>query len=310
MILFMRKIIGLKIDVDTFLGMKKGVPKIISILDTYGIKGSFFVPMGRDNTGRTVKRVFTRKGFLRKAKRVGVIRTYGIRTLLYGLVLRGPQIAKKNAETLRKILSAGHELGIHGYDHVFWHDKIRKLDQERTKKELEKAIETYKNVLGVQPKSFASPGWVTNVHALKILRSYNFVYSSDTRGHMPFYPIMDGESVPLLQIPTTLPTLDEVIGIHGNDVSTLIGYYESILTDSLNIMTIHAEIEGKNWSEFLKIFIQKTLKQKYEYLTLIEIAESLQKKDLPYMEVFYGQINGRAGDVCIQKRLNNEKFFS
>ena len=308
--MILEKIIALKIDVDTFFGMKHGSPLIASLLKDYGIRGSFFVPTGRDNTGRTAKRVFTRRGFLSKAKRVGVIRTYGIRTLLFGLLIPGPKIAERNREILKKILDEGHEVGIHGHDHVFWHDKIRRLNYKRTLEELEKAAKTYEDLLKTEPRSFASPGWVTNLHALKILEAKSFSYSSDTRGYAPFFPIMNGEVIRLLQIPTTLPTLDEVIGIHGNDPNSLISYYENLLNPSINVLTIHAEIEGRNWSEFLKIFIEKTLQKGYRYMRLIDIAYALEKDELPQIKVFYGTIEGRAGEVCIQEKPGKTALFS
>lgn len=130
------KIIGVKVDVDTDEGMKHGVPVLLDLFHKYGIKASFFVPMGKDHTGRTVKRVFTRKGFLKKAGRVGVISTYGIRTLMYGLLLPGPVIGKRNSALFRRIMAEGHETGIHGLDHVYWHDRIKEMDARRTERSL------------------------------------------------------------------------------------------------------------------------------------------------------------------------------
>ncbi|MCS7281194.1 MAG: polysaccharide deacetylase family protein [Desulfobacterota bacterium] len=295
----MERIIGLKIDVDTYLGMREGVPKILSILKTYNIRGSFFVPMGYDNTGRAIRRVFTRRGFLSKVKRIGVVKTYGIKTLLYGVFLPGPKIAEKNVGILKRILTDGHELGIHGYDHVFWHDRIKKLGYERTKIEIDKAVETFTRLSGQKPKSFASPGWMVNVHALKILKDYGFSYSSDTRGRNPFYPVMGGEFIPILQIPTTLPTLDEIVGIYGSDELSLFAHYKNLLS-FFNVLTIHAEIEGNNWANFLKIFFERTLESGYRFLALTEIAENVDHLSVPQHEIIYGVVGGRAGEVCIQ----------
>jgi len=50
-----------------------------------------------------------------------------IKTLMYGLLIPGPEIARKNRLILRRIGTEGHELGIHGYDHVYWHDHIMPL---------------------------------------------------------------------------------------------------------------------------------------------------------------------------------------
>src|SRR5512133_2189608 len=150
----MDRTIGIKVDVDTFTGMRNGVPVLLGIFREHNVKASFFVPMGKDNTGRTVKRVFTRKGFLKKTGRVGVVSTYGIKTLMYGLVLPGPRIAQRNVGLIREIVKEGHELGIHGYDHVKWHDSIKHFDEERTGREIDKLLSAYREVVGVDSRSF------------------------------------------------------------------------------------------------------------------------------------------------------------
>ena len=97
----MHKVIGLEVHVDTFEGMRHGVGRLLDLFDSFGVHASFFVPMGKDHTGWTVKRVFTRPGFISKAQRVGVLETYGVKTLMRGLLLPGAQIAKRNAGLLR-----------------------------------------------------------------------------------------------------------------------------------------------------------------------------------------------------------------
>ena len=84
-------------------------------------------------------------------------------------------------------------------------------------------------------------------------------------GQGPFYPEMAGEQFRCLQIPTTLPTLDEVIGSVGTDIQALTEYYLNILSGGLNILTVHAEIEGKHWIGFLEAFIKKTVERGFMY---------------------------------------------
>ena len=296
------KTIGVKVDVDTDVGMKNGVPVLLDLFRKYGIHASFFVPMGKDHTGRTAKRVFTRKGFLKKAGRVGVLSTYGVKTLMYGLVLPGPEIARRNAPILRRITDEGHEAGIHGLDHVYWHDHIKALGKERTRKILEEAFSTFREVLGIAPVSFAAPGWMINTHALRWFEEKDFVYSSDTRGSYPFLPVLGGEQFKVLQIPSTLPTLDEMVGIAGTDQKTLADHFFSRLGDGLNILTVHTELEGKHWTGFLETFIQKASKHGFTFTRLIDIATGYEKKEnTPCSEIVYGQIEGRAGEVSLQK---------
>ncbi len=297
----MKKTIGIKVDVDTYAGMKKGVPALLAIFKKYNIYASFFVPMGKDHTGRTVKRVFTKKGFLKKAGRVGVISTYGIKTLMYGLLLPGPEIAKKNRELLRQITDEGHELGIHGHDHVRWHDSIKHFDKERTAEEIKKLLQVYEEVVGKKARSFAAPGWMINPYALKIFEENGLIYSSDTRGSSPFFPIMGEEEIRLLQIPTTLPTLDEVIGVAGADADSLSDHYMHCLTDGLNVLTVHTELEGKKWGTFLETFIQNAIRSGYSFRRLIDIAgEYIDSGNTPVCRIEYGTVAGRAGEVCCQ----------
>ncbi len=297
----MNSLIGIKVDVDTFVGMREGVPKLLALFNKYGIQASFFVPMGKDHTGWTVKRAFTRKGFLKKAGRVGVISTYGVRTLMHGLLLPGPEIAKTNVSLLKRILAEGHELGIHGLDHVFWHDHIKDMDKERTGKELEKACEVYKASTGRQPLSFAAPGWMINAHALRFFEETGFVYTSNTRGRTPFLPELGMDRFSILEIPTTLPTLDEVVGVAGTEIGALNNFYLNALTDGLNILTIHTELEGNRWTGLLEAFLIRTLEMGFTYKKLIDVAVELRDGgSVPVCRIAYGYVEGRAGEVTIQ----------
>jgi len=297
----LNKTIGIKVDVDTSKGMKHGVPVLLALFKRHNIKASFFVPMGKDHTGRTVKRVFTRRGFLKKAGRVGVISTYGIKTLLYGIVLPGPEIARENKTIMQDITKEGHELGIHGYDHVYWHDHIKHISAQKTEDILRKSVDTFNKLLNVNPKSFAAPGWMVNTHALRFFENNGFVYTSNARGRSPFYPLFRGEDFRMLELPSTLPTLDEVVGVAGTDRATLTKYFLDALNDGLNIMTVHTELEGNRWTGFLDDFLRETIKSGYIYKRLIDIA--MEYKDIPVetCEMHYGYVDGRAGEVCVQK---------
>lgn len=297
----MNKLIGIKVDVDTYKGMRKGVPILLDLFRKYNIRVSFFVPTGKDHTGWTAKRVFTRKGFLKKAGRVGVLSTYGIKTLLYGLLLPGPEIARKSTGLLHEIIDRGHELGIHGHDHVYWHDHIKHLSDRKTREELVKSLSTYREIIKKDPQSFAAPGWMINPYALCFFEENNFVYTSNTRGVSPFFPVMSDKSFKILEIPTTLPTLDEVVGVAGYDIETLVNLYMNSLKDGLNILTVHTELEGNKWSNFLEMFIKKTLKEGFTFKRIIDIANDLiDSENIPSYKSEYGQIEGRAGEVCLQ----------
>jgi undecaprenyl phosphate-alpha-L-ara4FN deformylase len=297
----MNRIIGLQVHVDTFSGMKYGVPRLLDLFGKHTIKASFFVPMGKDHTGWTIKRVFTRKGFIKKAGRTDVLKTYGVKTLMYGLLLPGPRIAEGNRSLFEKMERDGHEIGIHGLDHVYWHDHIKHLDKETTDNILAQAVDIFAECTGTQPRSFAAPGWMINSHALSFFERKGFLYSSDTRGYGPFWPRMDGAVYRVLQIPSTMPTLDEMVGLEGTEPLALARYFTGCLTPNLNVISVHAELEGKHWIPFLASFIEESLKEGYTFQRLADIAKTIVASDkIPTHDLVYGSIRGRAGEVTLE----------
>src|SRR6266851_6413500 len=103
--------LALKIDVDTYRGTREGVPALIDILKRHGAGATFLFSLGPDHTGRAIKRAL-RPGFMQKVGRTSVVSHYGIRTLLYGTLLPGPDIGKRCAPILRSVRDAGFEVGI------------------------------------------------------------------------------------------------------------------------------------------------------------------------------------------------------
>ena len=60
--------LALKVDVDTYVGMRDGVPALQRALDRRGIPASVYVSCGPDHSGRALRRVF-KPGFLAKMLR-------------------------------------------------------------------------------------------------------------------------------------------------------------------------------------------------------------------------------------------------
>jgi undecaprenyl phosphate-alpha-L-ara4FN deformylase len=298
----MNKIIGLNVHVDTFEGMRHGVVRLLELFEKYGISTTFFVPMGKDHTGWTILRALKHPGLVLKAKRGNAVGAYGVKTLMRGILLPGPEIARRNIGILHTIVNQGHELGIHGLDHVYWHDHIRNLNYDRTQKILDTAFSTYTELMGTKPRSFAAPGWMINAHSFDIFCKSGLTYSTDTRGTTPFYPHMEGNTYPILQIPLTLPTLDEMVGLAGTDQTSLARYFADQLTSGLNVFAVHTEFEGNKWVQFLEAFIKLSLDRGYHFLRLADIADNVNNasSSLPVCQCIYGSVKGRAADVTVQ----------
>jgi undecaprenyl phosphate-alpha-L-ara4FN deformylase len=293
---FASQTLAVKVDVCTHAGMRDGVPALMRLFDDLGVRASFFVSLGPDHSGRAIRRIF-RPGFLDKMKRTNAVGTYGWRTLLYGTLLPGPQIARSFPETMRALMRDGHEVAMHGYDHVYWQDQLPKLTATEVRAELDRARAAFTEILGTAPKAFGAPGWQCTAASFACEDAAGLAYHSDTRGAAPFVPEMDGQRFRTLDIPTTLPTLDEAYGREGTTLTELTGFYTRQLRPGLNVYTAHAEMEGIRQLPHLRDFLG-SLRGQVTYLRLIDVAERLEA--VPVARVVPGPIAGRAGTVAWQ----------
>ena len=150
--------LAIKIDVDTLEGYCKGVPALLRVLEEQAVRASFFLALGPDNSGRAILRVFRQQGFLQKMLRTRAPAIYGFKTMCYGTLLPAPLIGAAAPELPGRIAAAGHEVGLHGYDHVRWHDRLFRLPAQEISREIGAAQETLAS-LGRRADSFAAPGW-------------------------------------------------------------------------------------------------------------------------------------------------------
>jgi undecaprenyl phosphate-alpha-L-ara4FN deformylase len=294
---------AIKVDVDTWIGLREGVPRLLTLFRQYTVPASFFIAFGPDNSGKAMRRLFKR-GFLHKMWRTNALRLYGVKTLLRGTLLPAPIIGDMAPELLQEVVDDGHELGIHGYDHVLWQDRLQRLGEAGIANQIERAIASYVKTLKTSPQSFAAPGWQATNASLAVQDRQGFLYCSDTRGMFPFLPRLQGQTYQTLQIPTTLPTLDEVLGLDGmqggrvNDV-----FLSHLRSDRLNVHTIHAEVEGRSQLDLLASLLKHLEVQGVAYVQLCDVAKTLlqQGRDhLPRAAIQPRSIPGRAGEVACQ----------
>lgn len=294
--------IALKVDVDTLRGTLEGVPALLRLFDQYQVRATFLFSLGPDHTGRAIKRVF-RPGFLGKVGRTSVTSHYGIKTLLYGTLLPGPHIGKRGGQVMRNIASAGHETGIHTYDHVYWQDEVIKRDMTWTRTQMDKAREVYQDIFQCQAPTHGAAGWQMNRHAFLLEQEYGFRYASDCRGTQPFLPVIDGQAVACPQLPTTLPTLDEVIGLDGwtgENVHEHILARSDVMQPHGHVYTLHAELEGMQLLPTLKKLLEGWRARGADIGTTEDLFNTLDISALPALPIVYGEIPGRSGVMALQ----------
>jgi undecaprenyl phosphate-alpha-L-ara4FN deformylase len=284
--------LALKIDVDTFRGTQEGVPRLVELLAKHRAGATFLFSLGPDHTGRATRRIF-RKNFLKKVSRTSVLEHYGLRTLLYGTLLPGPDIGVRCREVLVGTKAQGFEVGIHCWDHVRWQDFVAHSDAAWTEREMLLACERFRGVFKEEPRTWGAAGWQTNVHAARFQE--RFAYASDTRGRHPFQPAWNGKRVGCPQVPTTLPTLDELLGLHGDPVQYLLGRTGK----NDEVFTAHAELEGGKLLPLFERLLAGWQAQGYELVSTGALFRALPPR-IPVCEVVYGEVPGRSGTLALQ----------
>jgi len=287
--------LAIKVDVDTYRGTRDGVPRLVRLLQLHEVGATFLFSLGPDHTGRAIKRIF-RKDFLKKVQRTSVLQHYGPRTLLYGTLLPGPDIGRRCAGEMRAVKAAGFEVGVHCWDHVRWQDNVSGKAADWTEREMEKAFRRFGEIFQEKPRTWGAAGWQLNRYAAWY-EELHCSYASDTRGREPFHPLWDGVAIGCPQLPTTLPTLDELIGVESNVAARIL---ELTKEKKDHVFTAHAELEGGRCHGIFDSLLRGWRDQGYEICSLKTLYESLDLASLPKDEVVLGEVPGRSGTLALQ----------
>ncbi|MCP4180661.1 MAG: 4-deoxy-4-formamido-L-arabinose-phosphoundecaprenol deformylase [bacterium] len=294
-------ILGLKIDVDTFRGTKIGVPALSNLLYQKNIRASFFFSIGPDNMGRHIWRIL-KPQFLKKMMRGNAAKLYGLDILFKGFLWPGPDIGIKLAKVLQSTVYHNHEIALHAYDHYKWQTYISKMDENSIKSALDKAIARWKEIFGASPAAAGNPGWQLSKEWLDYADTLNFSYRSDCRGVDAGYPELDGEKYKTLQIPTTLPTYDEVIGRNGVNESNYNEYIMSLIEPGkLNVLTIHSEVEGISCFNQFRKFTEKCFDRNIKIVPLCDIYNNI-KDTKNILNIEFKEIPGREGNLAVARK--------
>ena len=288
--------LAIKLDVDTLRGYTEGVPPLLDLFKRRGLHASIFFSFGPDNSGRAIRRVF-RRGFVSKMLRTKAPSTYGLRTLMYGTLLPAPLIVPAAPDIVKRAADEGHDVGVHAWDHVYVQDNLKKISKEEYLSLFGRARELFVKLCGREPKAAAAPGWQVSRAVLEAEEELGLSYASDARGYAPFTPLFGDRRYAVPQIPTTLPTMDEVLGLPGIDDETLPKRWIDGMNDGWNVLTIHAEMEGISKISVFERFLDLAESIGTEFMTLAEYAAAAPA---PEKQLAEREILGRAGTLAVE----------
>ncbi|MDB5950297.1 MAG: xylanase [Massilia sp.] len=305
-------LLTLKIDVDTYRGTREGVPNLVRMLGRHGASATFLFSLGPDHTGWALRRAFN-PGFFKKVSRTSVLEHYGVKTLMYGVFLPGPDIGRRCAAEMRSVEAAGFECGIHTWDHVRWQDNVRSSGLPWTSQVMRCAEDRFRQVFGRPARTHGAAGWQMNEHAFAEHDAAGYPYASDGRAMLgDDGALLDPQAGPYrlpgsrcVQLPTTLPTLDELLGrsIDGVTITTAnIAAHLLKLTAGArrdHVYTLHAELEGQKLGPIFEQLLTGWNEQGYQLASMADYYEKVKDSPLPDRSVAWGELPGRSGELIV-----------
>lgn len=284
--------LGLRIEVATLRGTRKAVPRLVAALKEAGAGGTFLFSLGPDHTGRA----------LGSLPRVPRLRCYGPVALVSGTLLPGTDIGKRGADAMRSVEAEGHEAGILAYDRVRWLKRIAAAGEAWTAAALRRARERYEEIFGAPALTHGAPEWRMNRYAFRYSQRLGFRHCSDTRGSGPFIPVVRGELVACPQLPTTLPTLDELLA-EGNTPDEAVRRLLEASRDPLptgHVYALRAEVEGTVFAPALRALLAGWQALGYRVVSLREYAAGLNLAHLPRRNVVLQSSEGTGAPVATE----------
>ncbi|WP_300453522.1 polysaccharide deacetylase family protein [Accumulibacter sp.] len=283
------KRIALKIDVDTCRGTLVGVPFLLELLPRLGASATFFFSLGPDCSGR-------------EARQSSPCRYYDFSARLDGLILPAPDIGTRAADIMRQARDAGFEVAIHAWNRVLWEDKVLSADNPWIEVEMTHAWRRFEAIFGQPATAHGAAGWRMSRHALRLTQRLGFGYASDCRGKYPFFPVIDGEIVRCPQVPTTLPTLDELLLTGAASAEQAV---ERILELSARIrgdhvFTLRAELEGIRFRSAFELLLAEWQQRGHQLIALRDVLAARNIAQLPRHAVVFAGVPGRTGPRLLQ----------
>ena len=291
--------LGLRIDVDTLRGTQRGVPQLLAVLDRRGIRATFFFSVGPDNMGRHLFRLL-RPGFLKKMLRTRAPGLYGWDIVLRGTLGPGPDISRRAGAVMAGAHRRGHEIGLHAWDHWAWQARIERMTPAAIRRSLARGVARITALTGQAPACSAVPAWKCTAAVLLEKEKFPFRYNSDCRGVSVFRPVVAGRRLSQPQVPVTLPTFDESVGRGAMTAARFNSHLLGLLKPrGLNVLTIHAEVEGIACRPLFEDFLDAAVRQGVSPVPLGELLPAAG--EIPSGVLETARLSGREGWLSVQQ---------
>lgn len=173
-------------------------------------------------------------------------------------------------EAVGEIVDRGHDIQHHGWDHV---SPIDYENREEEKADLERGIESIRDVTGEKPTGFRSSAWALSKHSLELLEELGFEWDSSLMAteFQPYWapdgweaprdgPYTRGEPTNIVEIPPAwqrddFPPLEFIWGGNWGFASEdrtfqrwrdQFDYMYENVDDGVYVLTMHPQVSGRS----------------------------------------------------------------
>lgn len=286
--------LALRIEVATLRGTREAAPRLAALLKEHQAGATFLFSLGPDRTGRAL-------GWLPRVPR---LKCYGPAALLSGTLLPGADIGRRCADAMRSVLAEGHEAGVLAFDRAGWLRRIASAGEAWTAAAMASARERYEEIFGTPALTHGAPGWRMNRYAYRYSQRLGFRQCSDTRGTGPYIPVARGELVACPQLPTTLPTLDELLAANAAPDDAVRRLLEASQNPAPtgHVYTLRAEVEGTVFMPALRALLAGWHALGYRIVSLRDYAADLDLSRLPRRVAAEESSAGMPGTIAVEGR--------
>jgi peptidoglycan/xylan/chitin deacetylase (PgdA/CDA1 family) len=283
--------VALRVDVQTLRGLREGVPNLMRLFSEFQVRASFFFPMGRDLSGRRPVQAWRSRRHL------------GFASLAYGTLLIPPALGRVSKQWLVTARQNGHEVGLFGLSPLIWARRLAHAESDWVQRECGALWARYTDEVADEPIALATPAWQINPALMAELDRSRFAFSSLTRGKLPYRPILQGERSGVPEIPTTLPTVDEMLqhgGVNDHNVHEFL-YAESCrVLPAGHVFAASAEREGLDRLGLMEKLLVMWKGQEGSLRALGDLLQEADMATLPEHQIGWGRVTGSTDHMAIQ----------
>lgn len=268
--------VALRVEARTLRGLRDGMPNLMRLFSTFQVRASFFFPLGRDRSGRHPLATWRQR------------RQLGAAAMLYGTLLPAPWLRADALKLLRTARDNGHDVGSFGLSPIEWSDHLAHADDAWVSDQLMRLRGDLEGLDDGLPCALATPQWQTGPALLRVLAPDDWRYTSMTRGRMPYVPMSQGVRSRVPEIPTTLPTVNEMLhhpGVTDANVHEYLYAESRRLLPAGHVFAVSAEREGLDRLKLMEKLLVMWKGQDGTLRALDDVLKDIDMDSLPCHQV-------------------------